>query len=280
MKRNAYGLLMTATLLNLGIAVNVAQAAGESAEQPPNGARIYHDYCSVCHGDRGDARSRARDSFLPPPRDFTSMQAAQELTRDRMIFSVTYGRPNTAMAGWGTQLKPQEIIAVVDYMREAFMKQPDTATAKAPSATAAEEDQMIRDGRFDPTYMARPMPYGLVGEVAWGKLFYESNCAVCHGVTGDGNGPRAYFILPRPRDYRHPAARHKLNRERLFKEIANGSHGSEMPAWDKVLTYQEIAHVSEYIFNAFIQPGVEAEAGSAETEHPHADGEEHAHPAH
>ncbi|WP_428605754.1 c-type cytochrome [Sedimenticola sp.] len=278
MKRKVYGLLMTATLLNMGVTVKVAQASGEHAEQPPNGARIYHDYCSVCHGDRGDARSRARDSFFPPPRDFTSMQSARELTRDRMIFSVTYGRPNTAMAGWGTQLKPQEIITVVDYLRDTFMKLPDTATV--PSAMVAEEDQIIRDGRFDPAFMARPMPYGLVGEAAWGKLFYESSCAACHGVNGDGNGPRAYFILPRPRDYRHPAARHKLNRERLFKKIANGSHGSEMPAWDKVLTYQEIAHVSEYIFKAFIWPKVEAEATSVETEHSHVAGEAHSHPSH
>ncbi|WP_275097254.1 c-type cytochrome [Sedimenticola hydrogenitrophicus] len=278
MKRKTFGLLLTALLLHMGGAARAAQTAGEGTGQSPNGARIYHDYCSVCHGDRGDARSRARDSFLPPPRDFTTPQSARELSRNRMIFSVTYGRPNTAMAGWGTQLKPQEVIAVVDYMREAFMRLPDSASAE--SAAPAEEDKMIRDGRFDPAYMAQPMPHGLVGEAAWGKLFYESSCAVCHGVTGDGNGPRAYFILPRPRDYRHPAARHKLNRERLFNEIASGSHGSEMPAWDKVLTYQEIAHVSEYIFNAFIQPEVEAEAGSAETDHPHADGEEHAHPSH
>ena len=220
---------------------------------PTDGGEIYHEYCSVCHGDRGDGDSRAKGSFYPPPRNFTSPQAARDLSRDRMLFSVTFGRANTAMAGWGNRLGEQRVAAVVDYIRSAFMHM-DQAGTQTPGAGTAVEDKIVKDGAFDPQYMSQPMPMGLSGVAGWGRGFYNQNCAVCHGESGDGKGPRSYFILPKPRDYRHPAARHKLNRPRLFEVIAQGSHGSEMPAWDKVLTYQEIAHVSEYIYQAFIKP--------------------------
>lgn len=201
-------------------------------------AEIYHEYCSVCHGDHGDARSHAQSSLIPPPRDFTSPDA-KTLDRKRMIFSVTYGRPNTAMPGWGTRLSSQEIDAVVDYVRSEFMNI-DKPQTKQTKDTATVD-------------MKAPMPHGLVGDAVWGQSFFMKNCATCHGVLGDGKGPRAYFILPKPRDFNHPASRAKYNRPALYHAIAKGTRGSEMPAWEKVLTPQEIANVSEFIFQTFIK---------------------------
>jgi mono/diheme cytochrome c family protein len=34
------------------------------------------------------------------------------------------------------------------------------------------------------------------------RQVYEANCAVCHGIRGDGNGPAAAMFLTRPRDFR------------------------------------------------------------------------------
>ena len=33
---------------------------GPDAAEPVDGAILYHEYCSVCHGDRGNGDSRAR----------------------------------------------------------------------------------------------------------------------------------------------------------------------------------------------------------------------------
>jgi cytochrome c oxidase cbb3-type subunit I/II len=35
-----------------------------------------------------------------------------------------------------------------------------------------------------------------------GQEVYQANCAVCHGVAGDGNGPAASMFAIRPRDFR------------------------------------------------------------------------------
>ena len=35
-----------------------------------------------------------------------------------------------------------------------------------------------------------------------GRLIYEANCAVCHGVSGDGRGMAAHMFRIQPRDFR------------------------------------------------------------------------------
>ena len=316
-----------------------------SAASPSTGQDVYKDFCSVCHGDRGDGRSRARGSMVPPPQDFTTPQAAIDLTRERMLSAVSDGRPGTAMAAWKTQLEPEQIEAVVDYIRETMMVAAATEDAELGRRIYAENCSVCHgdDGRgarwtltnlkpaprnftlpgtadeLSPDYMlqvvsfgkadtAMPgfstqlapnqiaavvgyvrgafmgardepkptnagsdrveahagadmqadLPNGLIGDPEIGHGLYAANCAVCHGIEGDGKGPRAYFILPKPRNFGHPGARHSLNRPALYRAIAKGTRGSEMPAWEKVLAPQEIAHVAEYVFDAFIrnnQPG-------------------------
>ena len=103
--------------------------------------------------------------------------------------------------------------------------------------------------------MSLALPHALIGQAAAGKRFYASNCATCHGAKGDGQGPRAYFINPKPRNFVSAEARALLNRPAIYAAVAAGKLGTEMPAWDKVLTPQQIADVSEYVYQAFTQPG-------------------------
>jgi len=100
--------------------------------------------------------------------------------------------------------------------------------------------------------MSLSMPLGLKGDFAKGRDFYMQNCFTCHGVTGAGDGPRAYFINPMPRDFLLETSQKYLNRPTLFDAISKGRVRSEMPAWNKVLNNQEIANVAEYVFQAFI----------------------------
>jgi len=100
--------------------------------------------------------------------------------------------------------------------------------------------------------MYLPMPLGLKGDAIKGRDFYMQNCFTCHGVTGAGDGPRAYFINPMPRDFLLETSQQSLNRPSLFDAISKGRVRSEMPAWSKVLNNQEIANVAEYVFQAFI----------------------------
>lgn len=224
------------------------------------GRQLFAQNCSVCHGDRGDTAVWAQNGLNPPPRNFTTEDARQELTLERMLFSVNYGRPETAMPAWKGRLTDAEIQAVVHYIREAFMFQEGEGTAKrgdnqADGGTNHEASEQEKEGFLDLAAMSAPIPQGLKGDPEWGMRFYLANCSTCHGKNGDGRGPRSDFIEPKPRNLRHPASQHKYNRPRLFEVIAKGETRSEMPAWEKVLTSQEIANVVEYVFLTFIRPG-------------------------
>ena len=110
--------------------------------------------------------------------------------------------------------------------------------------------------------MSLPMPLGLKGDIEKGRDFFMQNCFTCHGVTGGGDGPRAYFINPPPRNFLLETSRQYLNRPALFEAITKGRTGSEMPAWGKVLNEQEIANVAEYVFQSFILAGKKKGTGS------------------
>lgn len=195
------------------------------------GARIFATNCSVCHGDNGAGAVWGEKSLNPPPRNFTAPAAREDLSRERMIASVTYGRPGTAMTSFSRQLPPEDVAAVVDYIRTTFMK------VAAASVTAPA---------------AGPYPANIVADAALGQAFYVQNCIGCHGIAGDGNGPRAYFIYPKPRNFIHPATRATYDRARLFAGIRDGVVGREMPAWGKVLSDQQIANLAEYVYVNFI----------------------------
>ncbi|MEE8378822.1 MAG: c-type cytochrome [Gammaproteobacteria bacterium] len=272
-------------------------AQGGVTEAVSLGEKVYTKNCSVCHGDTGNTAYWAKNGLNPPPRDFTSPGAQSDLTRQRMIKSVTSGRPGTGMMPFNTRLSTEEIAAVVGFIRFKFMGvNPDMDTGGAPLAqvagtptntrTHSKTNTKISIAKLpEPTPVSEPQPVSglglpgtmtgamssnasgghvinvdmtevipnkLKGDMKWGREFYMKNCFTCHGVKGEGNGPRAYFNRPRPRDFTSDASRQILNRPRVFDSIAKGRVGTVMPAWSKVLTEQEIANLTEFVFQAFI----------------------------
>jgi mono/diheme cytochrome c family protein len=159
-------LLRTVVALLAAALPVIAQAQkGETQRGESDAIRpdlIFHNYCSVCHGDRGDGRSRARNSLNPPPADFTVPQARETYTRARMILALQHGRPGTAMTAWTTQLSQKEIESVVDYIL-------DTMVPPAPGTPVAK-----------------------------GRALYAQHCAGCHGDRGQGIASSPSHAAPRP----------------------------------------------------------------------------------
>lgn len=225
------------------------------------GYQLYVSNCAVCHGDEGSGAMWTKTSLNPPPRDFTTSQAMSELSKERMLTSVTYGRPGTAMMSFRDRLSEDEIETVVDYVRNSFLGKNMASIAQgqaggsSPRASASPHASPSSSTQPVVMDMTAAMPKELVGNVDAGREFFQSNCFSCHGKRGDGQGPRAAFNRPPPRNFLSDDARKQLNRPTLFAAITQGRKGTVMPAWGKVLTEQEIADVAEYVFVAFIQGG-------------------------
>lgn len=226
------------------------------------GKAVYTSNCGVCHGDEGNGAMWTQTSLNPPPRDFTSAQAKQELSRERMLTSVTHGRPGTAMMSFNQRLSTPDIEAVVDYVRETFLGKAMTlaqtpANPHGPQAPSVTPEVVAAD-------MSLPLPNNLLGDVEKGRAFYMSNCFTCHGRDGDGNGPRSSFIQPKPRNFLDDQSRQTLNRPALFKSIGIGKPGTVMPAWSKVLSDQQIADVAEFVFQHFVSRREDSEAAESQ----------------
>lgn len=251
-------------------AATPAGAGQVSGQVNGQAAALYHNYCSVCHGDKGDGRSRASGSLSTLPRDFTTELSRRELSRERIALAITHGRPGTAMVGWKSQLSETDINRLAEYVHSSFVLGATPAAAgalaDAISGTKAhggrQADAVSTPTRVD---MTVGLPNGLKGDPKRGGVFYLANCATCHGARGDGQGPRAYFINPKPRNFVDDASRARFNRLALYAAVSEGKLGTEMPAWNKVSTPQQLADVAEYVFQSFIQgkagaPGATAAA--------------------
>jgi DMSO reductase family type II enzyme heme b subunit len=76
------------------------------------------------------------------------------------------------------------------------------------------------------------------GDAGLGKVLYERKCALCHGVKGDGKGPAADLLDPKPRDFTtgvykiRTSANKTPSDQDLFRIITAGMPGTSMPPWD------------------------------------------------
>jgi len=78
-----------------------------------------------------------------------------------------------------------------------------------------------------------------------GAALYAANCAVCHGVSGHGDGPQAASLNPKPFDLTVHAGLHPDYQ--LFDWISNGIAGTAMPAWKSQLDKRQRWDLVNYL---------------------------------
>ncbi len=101
------------------------------------------------------------------------------------------------------------------------------------------------------------------GAAEAGKKVYEQHCPQCHGEKGDGEGPAAPHLSPRPRDF--ASGKFKLRTtpsgalptdDDLKRVVRMGMPYTSMPAWPQ-LTDAEVDGVVQYLktfFAGFADP--------------------------
>ncbi len=97
------------------------------------------------------------------------------------------------------------------------------------------------------------------GDPAVGKAKYMAACFVCHGAAGDGKGPAAVAVNPKPMDLTNGAYVSLLSDEYLFNmikfgllpvlngEVDGGFTPVAMPPYEGNLSDVEIAALVEYV---------------------------------
>ena len=82
--------------------------------------------------------------------------------------------------------------------------------------------------------------------IAAGSLVFQTNCAVCHGESGAGDGPAAAALDPKPANL---GADHVQGNSdgALFYIITHGRTGTAMPPWESILTEQQRWEVVNFV---------------------------------
>lgn len=80
-----------------------------------------------------------------------------------------------------------------------------------------------------------------------GAKVYQHNCALCHGVRGRGDGRAARLYKPPPADLTR-GERDDRYREAIIRQGGAAlGRSSAMPAWNDVLTAEQIADLMVYL---------------------------------
>jgi len=78
-----------------------------------------------------------------------------------------------------------------------------------------------------------------------GAEVFKTNCEMCHGPQGHGDGPAGQALDPRPRNLAELQT--KATDDFLFWRIREGKPGTSMVAWKGILTDDQIWQAISFI---------------------------------
>ena len=217
------------------------------------GAVVYFQNCFFCHGDALAGAGPFAHGMNPPPANFQDPGTIAQLPESFVFWRISTGGPglpdestpwDSFMPAWETMLTEEERWKVILYMYDVTGWSPRTwgeEEAVGAFQTEEEEDETVEKG-----------PEKL-DEAEASRRLYEKRCAHCHETNGEGNGPAAEFMMPRPRDFTAGTYKFRTTStgevptdEDLFNSIRHGLPGTAMPGWP-LFTDEEIKGLVRYI---------------------------------
>ncbi len=223
-----------------------------------NGESIYFNYCSTCHGVKGDGNGPATTNMYPPPRDFTtgifkyrSTSSGSLPTDNDLTQIIEMGVPQSWMPAWNDILSESQITDVIRYLKNFYSIQQEwIAGEPLPSLITIQP----------------PRTEKLTKQ---GEGFYLIlECWTCHDVNGGGKGPSAKTLMD------HKARKIKaadLTRDdyrvgssafNIRKTFLTGLSGTPMPNYEGLFIIakeeleetenEELGSKSQQILNNFV----------------------------
>jgi DMSO reductase family type II enzyme heme b subunit len=204
-----------------------------------DGAQLYAKNCIFCHGDLLDGQGVFSRAFSPRPANFQDVGTIAQLQESYLFWRITTGGPGlpvegtpwaSAMPVWQEMLTEDEVWKLITFLYDY--------TGHVPRSWELAETPVA----------AEPETSGGVLDEDAVEAIYQKRCAVCHGREGEGDGPAADFLYPKPRDFSLAVFKYKSTEsnsefpsdEDFRKTIREGLTGTTMPAWKTILSDAEI----------------------------------------
>jgi mono/diheme cytochrome c family protein len=120
---------------------DVTPAAAELQQRTPtisstdaNGAKVYQQQCSMCHGADGKG---LRSTGTP---DFTEAKVQSALSDQALLDTIRNGKPGTAMPAWSGKLSDAEIRAAASFVRSFASGNQGAVGAQASNVYEPQDD--------------------------------------------------------------------------------------------------------------------------------------------
>ncbi len=184
----------------------IPEAQGERERFARHGAAVFGRHCAGCHGSNGGGNGPAATALTPVPRNLTTVRLA-----DRQLADVLWnGKPGSSMPAWN-DLPTADLRGLAAYLQSLPPQQP------APQLSPDDLDRA--------------------------KKLFGTQCAVCHGAGGAGDGVSAARLAPRPTNF------HKVQPSQIYAETAleRGIRGTAMPKWGDKLNAGERRLLASYL---------------------------------
>lgn len=168
----------------------------ERRDFEPTGEAIFGAFCAACHGR--DGRGQAVESLATTVPDLRNPESHAVMSEESLRYVLANGRPGRFMPALGEKgagLRPEEIDALVGYLRRDLPK---------PPAWNAVSTEMGNGAR------------------SLGERTYRLDCAACHGAAGEGT-----VIAP---SLNSPELHYVASDAYFYETITRGRPGTAMPA--------------------------------------------------
>lgn len=149
------------------------------------------------------------------------------------------------LVGLLTFLQVRPTVAAPPSLRSIHPAPPTQITFRGRNLTLAGLENPLRAGGVS------------AAERELGQRVYYQNCVACHGDRLEGDGHYAHGLDPAPIDFSDPGTIAQLTESFVFWRIAKGGPGlpaegapwnSAMPAWEELLSEEEIWAVILYLY--------------------------------
>jgi len=217
----------------------------EFAEMVNEGGELYYKNCIYCHGDLLDGKGHFGEGFNPRPANFQDVGTIAQLQESYLFWRITTGGPGlpregapwaSAMPVWHEMLEEEEVWKIILFLYDYTGHVPrswELETSNEKGEAEAEADKPAAGDELDDEAI---------------EAVYMRRCAHCHGEDGDGLGPAAEFMYPKPRDFTLGSFKYKTTHaddefptdDDLRLTIREGLPGTSMPGWKTLLTDAEI----------------------------------------
>jgi mono/diheme cytochrome c family protein len=222
------------------------------------GEIVYKEYCTQCHGAKGEGDGPGAMGLDPKPAVHTQM-ALNEMPEDYLYNVIYYGGKSVGkspnMPDWGMTIPKQDMADLIKFLRVTFKGAEDKAeTSQVAKVGKVSGDcpQPFKTKKAPANFLKKKNPLSSSPtEIKAGELLFQKNakpmaCAQCHGKSGDGKGKLGVALKPKPRNFSCSETMKEIPDGQLFWIIKNGSPGTGMMAF-KQLKDKQIWQLILYI---------------------------------